>query len=85
MGPHPTLVVTRAGNYPMMRSSNWGTRRWTVGKMQTTSGDPRQINRKTKEGSHHPDRMDSWGRDVQRRAEKLLATGRQRPAGSSIV
>ena len=61
MGPPATLVVARARNYPLMRFSNRATRRWTVGKMLTTPGDSRQINRKTKMGSHHPDRDGQLG------------------------
>jgi hypothetical protein len=33
----------------------------TVGKMLTTPGYSRQVNRKTKEGSHHPDRDGQLG------------------------
>ena len=57
-----------------LRTLNHAVSANTVGKMLMTLGYSRQVNRKTKEGSHHPDR-DGQFQHINRQVTALQATG----------
>jgi hypothetical protein len=57
-----------------LRSLNHAVCANTVGKMLTLLGYSRQVNRKTKEGSHHPDR-DGQFQHINRQVMALQAAG----------
>ena len=60
-----------------LRALNHAVSANTVGKMLTTLGYSRQVNRKTKEGSHHPDR------DAQ--FQHINARSRVQAAGQPVI
>jgi hypothetical protein len=57
-----------------LRTLNHAVSANTVGKMLMTLGYSRQVNRKTKEGSHHPDR-DGQFQHINRQVMALQAAG----------